>query len=134
MGRSEVILLDTPVLLWAALEPKRLSRTASAAIRRARRREGLAVAAVTLWELANLAVRGRIELSGTLESALDQITDGVIIQPLTIAVSAVAAQFPPSFPRDPADRLIAATAVVHGLTLITRDERLQSSPLLKTIW
>jgi PIN domain nuclease of toxin-antitoxin system len=51
-----------------------------------------------------------------------------------LEVAALAAQFPDDFPRDPADRLIAATARAEGMTLITRDQRIRQSPLLKTLW
>jgi len=54
--------------------------------------------------------------------------------PITPAIAALATQFPESYPRDPADRLIGATARAEGLPLVTRDERIRSSPLLKTIW
>jgi PIN domain nuclease of toxin-antitoxin system len=53
---------------------------------------------------------------------------------MTAEIAALAAQFPDDYPRDPADRLIGATARAEGLTLITRDERIRRSPLLKTVW
>lgn len=56
------------------------------------------------------------------------------VLPITLEVAALAAQFPEDFPRDPADRLIAATARAEGMTLITRDQRICQSPLLKTLW
>ncbi|MGA8151268.1 MAG: PIN domain-containing protein [Terriglobales bacterium] len=56
-----MILLDTHVLIWAAIEPKRLSRAAVSALRRARATDGMAVASITLWETASLFARGRIE-------------------------------------------------------------------------
>jgi PIN domain nuclease of toxin-antitoxin system len=59
---------------------------------------------------------------------------GVTIKPITPEVAALAAQFPEDFPHDPADRLIAATARAEGLSLVTHDERLRRSPLLRTVW
>jgi PIN domain nuclease of toxin-antitoxin system len=58
----------------------------------------------------------------------------VTVRPITPEISALAAQFPNDFPRDPADRLIGATARAEGLTLITRDENIRRSPLLRTLW
>jgi PIN domain nuclease of toxin-antitoxin system len=58
----------------------------------------------------------------------------VIVRPLTPEIAALATHFPPDFPLDPGDRLIVATARAEGLTLITRDERIRKSPLVKTLW
>src|SRR5262252_6770067 len=129
-----MILLDTHILIWAQCDPAKLSRAASSAIRRARRKQGLAIAAISLWETAQLLTRGRIRLPGTIQTALQAITEKVVIHPLTAEIAITAAQFPDQFPGDPIDRLIAATAVVHGMAFITRDERLRCSPLLNTIW
>jgi PIN domain nuclease of toxin-antitoxin system len=131
-----VILLDTHVLVWLVADPARLSRGAASAIRRARTNQGIAIAAISLWELAVLFARGRLEATGTIEASVQLILDrsGVILKPLTPEVAALATQFPQDFPADPADRFIAATARAEGLTLITRDERIRKSPLVKTIW
>lgn len=53
---------------------------------------------------------------------------------LTPTVAALATQFPDDFPRDPADRIIAATARDRGLPLVTADERIRACPLVQTIW
>jgi len=129
-----MILLDTHALVWAVAEHKRLSQPALAAIRRARRGDGLAVAAITLWELAALIARGRIQAYGTLEASLRLLIEGVTVKPITPEIATLAAQFPEDYPRDPADRLIGATARAEGLVLVTRDDRVRRSHLLKTIW
>ncbi|MGO9272246.1 MAG: PIN domain-containing protein [Terriglobia bacterium] len=49
-------------------------------------------------------------------------------------IAALATQFPDDYPPDPADRLIGATARAEGLVLVTHDEKIRSSPLLKTLW
>jgi len=95
---------------------------------------GLAIADVTLWELAMLLSRGRIQAYGTVEASVRLLTEGMVIKSITPEIAAISSQFPPDFPRDPADRLIAATAKSEGLALITHDEKLRSSPLLQTIW
>ena len=129
-----MILLDTHALVWAVAESKRLSRAAARAIRKARAEDGVAIAAITLWELAALIARGRIQAYGTVEASVRLLVEGVTIKPLTAEIAALATQFPDDYPRDPADRLIGATARAEGLVLITRDERIRNSPLLKTIW
>lgn len=129
-----MILLDTHALVWAVAEPKRLSRAAAAAIRRARARDGVAIAAITLWELASLLARGRIQAYGSVEASVRLLTEGVTVLPLTPEIAALATQFPADYPQDSADRLIGGTARAEGLVLITRDEKVRSSPLLKTLW
>jgi PIN domain nuclease of toxin-antitoxin system len=131
-----VILLDTHVLIWATIEPKRLSRTAVSALRRARASDGLAVASITLWETAALFARGRIETYGTVEASVRQVLEavGAIVKPITPEIAALATQFPDAYPRDPADRIIGATARAEGIALVTHDERIRGSSLLRTIW
>jgi PIN domain nuclease of toxin-antitoxin system len=131
-----LILLDTHVLVWAVAEPQRLSRVAAAAIRRGRAGGGLGIAAITIWELAVLFARGNLRAPGTIEDSIQLILEssGVSVRPLTATVAALATQFPPDFPKDPADRLIGATARAEGIALVTRDEQIRKSRLLNTIW
>jgi len=131
-----VILLDTHVLLWLCLEPRRLSRRAAAAIRRSLASGGLGVASISLWEIAMLVALGRLSPRGTPDAWLATLIEisGVVVKELTPTVAVLSTQFPGDFPRDPADRLIGATARAEGLPLVTRDERIRASSLLKTIW
>jgi PIN domain nuclease of toxin-antitoxin system len=129
-----VILLDTHVLIWARDDSKQLSRTAASAIRRARNDGGLAISAITLWELASLLDSGKIQAYGTVEASVRLLVEDVTVRPITPEIAALAAQFPDDYSRDPADRLIGATARAEGLTLITRDENIRRSPLLRTVW
>jgi PIN domain nuclease of toxin-antitoxin system len=129
-----VIVLDTHVLLWAIADSKKLSRAADAAIRRSRQVDGLAISAITLWELASLVTQGRIRGYGTVEGSVNRLIEGVTVKAITPEIASLAAQFPHDYPHDPADRIIGATARAEGLALITRDESIRKSPLLKTIW
>ena len=129
-----MILLDSHVLIWAVADSKRLSKAAASAIRRARRGDGLAVSAITAYEVAWQIASGRIQGYGTVETSVLRFLEGVTVRPITPEIAALAAQFPEDYPRDPADRLIGATARAEGLTLVTRDERIRRSPLLKTVW
>ena len=129
-----MILLDTHVLVWMVADSGRLSRAAVAAIRTAQREGGVAISAITLWELASLITRGRIQAYGTVDASIRLLIEGVAIKPLTTEIAALSTQFPDDFPRDPADRLIAATARAEGVLLVTHDDRLRKSPLLRTAW
>jgi len=131
-----VILLDTHVLVWLVGQPEKLSKAAASAIRRARSSDGLSIADVTIWELALLLSRGVLQSGGTVENTLRNLLgrSGVSIKPITPEIAALATQFPIDYPRDPIDRLIGATARAEGLALVTRNEGIRKSPLLKTIW
>lgn len=131
-----MILLDTHVLLWLLLEPKRLSASAAAAIRKSLVTGGIAIASITLWELAMMIALGRITPRGTPEAWLSELVErsGVVVKDITPAVATLATHFPPDFPADPADRLIAATARAEGMSLVTRDAKLRGSPVLRTVW
>ncbi|MGB9489526.1 MAG: type II toxin-antitoxin system VapC family toxin [Terriglobales bacterium] len=129
-----MIILDTHVLYWAVDDSKHLSSAAASAIRRARRGGGIAVSAITLWELSWLFALGRIRSYGTIETSLRKMTEGVTILPITPEIAALAAQFPADYPSDPSDRIIGATARAEGIMLVTRDERIRRSPLVRTVW
>jgi PIN domain nuclease of toxin-antitoxin system len=131
-----VILLDTHVLYWMANDSKRLSRRARETIREARqeRQAGIAIATITVWELAWLAQNGRIELSVSVESFVRELVARVILRPVTPEIAALSVRLPDKFPKDPADRLIAATAMVEGMRLVTADARIRQSKVVKTVW
>jgi PIN domain nuclease of toxin-antitoxin system len=135
MGRQrEVILLDTHTLVWLTAEPGKLSRPAASAIRRAIRGGGIAISAITLWELAWLASHSRLELTGTLEAYLEEIASRVVVLPLTPKIAALANQFAPDYSSDPCDRLIGATALAEGLLLVTKDSKIRDCRQIRTLW
>jgi PIN domain nuclease of toxin-antitoxin system len=129
-----VILLDTHTLVWLRAEPTKLSRRAEEAIRTARQGDGLAISAITLWELAWLASHGRLNFSGTVDAFVQKATSGITIRPITIQVAVLANQFPATYPADPSDRLIGATALSEGIPLVTKDRTIRNFKQVKTIW
>ena len=130
-----MILLDTHVVIWLALESGRISKRARAAIQETRQRgEGLAVSDITLLEIATIENKGRIKLNASLEAFLAEIEARFIVLPITGRICVSALALPAAYPRDPADRVIGATALVEGFPLITADDGIRRSKALKTIW
>jgi PIN domain nuclease of toxin-antitoxin system len=120
------LLLDTHVWLWLVAGSPDLSTAARNAIERAAAAGALRIAAISLWEIALLAARGRIVLGKSVGLWLDEaLADpGPAIDPLSPRVAVEAWSLPEAFHRDPADRLIVATARVVNATLMTRDRRI----------
>jgi PIN domain nuclease of toxin-antitoxin system len=130
-----VILLDTHVVVWLAFEQNRISAKARAAIDDARRNaDGLAISDITLLELATLVRKGRIHLSISLESFLQEVESMFVVLPITGRACARAMGLPAKYPKDPADRVIGATALVEGLALLTADRAIARSKTIQTIW
>lgn len=129
-----MILLDTHVLIWMVNDPAQLSKKAEGAIRGAASGGGLAISAMSLWELAYLAARGRVNPTGTVEAFVQKITARVAIQPITLEIAVIASQFPATYPADATDKLIGATALAEGMALVTADRKILRSGLIRTIW
>lgn len=130
-----MILVDTHVVVWLAFAQEQISRRARAAIDSARKNaEGLAISDITLMELATLVSKGRVRLDISLESFLEEVELRFVVLPINARVCARAVTLPEAYPKDPADRIIGATALVKGLTLLTADRQIQQSKTVQTIW
>ena len=129
---EKVILLDTHALIWLVNDPGRLSLRASEAIRGAS--GGIAISAITLWEVAWLATNGRLDINGTVDAFVERIASRAVIRPITMKIAVLATQLPDTYPGDPSDRLIGATALAEGMPLVTKDQNIRSSKQVKTIW
>jgi PIN domain nuclease of toxin-antitoxin system len=127
------VLLDTHALHWWSAEPNRLSTPAIRAIDEA---DELAVSAVSWYELAWMAKHERIVLTTPVRSWLDQLARDVRTAGITTAIADTAVSLPTSFPGDPADRMIYATAIESGWRLVTKDRRLRDFPYPRgiTVW
>lgn len=130
-----MILLDTHVVVWLAFDQRLLSKKAREAINEARQNgEGLAISDVTLLELTTLTSKGRIHLDIGLESFLREIEVRFVVIPISGRACVRALGLPATYPKDPADRMIGATALVEGLPLLTADREIRRSRAVHTIW
>ena len=127
------ILLDTHVWVWSQAQPERLGPATTERIEDPCR--ALYVSPVSSLEIARLAAHGRLELApdvaGWVTASLDLLACATVEVGHDIATCAYA--LPGAFHRDPADRLLVATARVHGLTLLTADERILAYPHVETL-
>lgn len=127
------LLLDTHVVHWWSAEPKRVSAAARKALEEA---DEHVVAAVSWYELAWLAEHDRIVVNIPTRSWLYGLAAQLRTIPISPAIADTAAALPASFPGDPADRLIYATAIEHDLKLVTKDREIRDhdQPRSRTVW
>ena len=128
-------LLDTHVLLWWLEDGHRLSPAQRRILETADLEAPLGVSDISLWEIAMLENLRRIALSIPLREWLEKAVAPPIVQRVGIspAVAAEVASLPESLHRDPADRILVATARVNGLTLVTQDRRILDADLVPTL-
>ena len=130
-----MILLDTHVVLWLALEPARISSKARLVIEEARRQgQRVAICDISLLEITTAERKSRITLNQGLGPFLAEVEQRFSVFPITGEICVRAARLPSTYPKDPADRIIAATALVERVPLLTADDAIRRSRALQTIW
>ncbi len=122
-------------MIWLAQEYGRISPKAKSAIEQARKKElGLAISGITLVEIAQLASRDRIRLAPDAETFLAEIDLRFAVLPITGNIALQAFALPAKYPKDPADRIIGATALIEDIPLLTADTHIRNSRLVPTVW
>jgi PIN domain nuclease of toxin-antitoxin system len=132
-----VIVLDTHALIWWVSEPTRVPararRLLDAAVKAGER---IAVSSISIWEVVMLVDRGRLMLTLAMDVWIEQVESLAFLefQPVDNRIATRAVRLE-NFPhRDPADRMITATALELGATLITADAQLRAYAPVKTVW
>jgi PIN domain nuclease of toxin-antitoxin system len=125
-SEARLLLLDTHVWIWLMLANPELTDSGRQVINRAAASGQLMIAAISVWEAALLASRGRVVVDRPLAQWIMEAVSapGLLIEPLLPQIAVEASSLPETFHRDPADRLIVATARVENATLMTRDQRI----------
>ena len=131
-----MILLDTHALVWWVADAARLSLRAKRAIRGALREGHVAASAISLFEIATALRRRRLVLAVPPEQWLADVRllPELRFEPLSAEIAQIAGSFDETVPGDPADRIIAATAIALDLKLVTADEKLRAAPRLQAVW
>lgn len=127
------LVADTHALVWQLSADARMGARARARLERSLAREELCVSAMSFWEIAMLASRGRLRLEGTAAGLRWRVLDmGIRELPVGGDVALHAAALAPALV-DPVDCIVAATAVAHGATLVTADTRLLEAGVVDVV-
>jgi PIN domain nuclease of toxin-antitoxin system len=131
-----LIVLDTHVWVWWVASPERLSVAARERIDKAAEELQVHISAISSWEIAMLVKKERLELTMDVEEwvARSEALPFFRFVPMDNRIAILSNQLPEEFHDDPADRIITATALVLGATLITRDRNLRDYPHVETLW
>ncbi|MGI9289081.1 MAG: type II toxin-antitoxin system VapC family toxin [Pseudomonadales bacterium] len=132
-----MIVLDTHTLIWWVDGSAQLSASAKRLINKTLKDGGeVIVSSMSAWEVAMLISRGRLVLSMDVDSWLDEVAriDGVRFMPVDNEIGVKSTQLPGRFHKDPADRMIVATARKLSVPLVTADDKIQQYEHVKTIW
>ncbi len=131
-----MIIVDTHVIIWDALKPELLSNKASNSLKEANERDGIIFCEISLWEIAMLIKKKRISINASYLEFIKLIktSNKYIFKGLSPEIAELSANFPSEINQDPADRIICATSIINNAALITADNNLRKSKIIKTIW
>ena len=131
-----MILMDTCAILWDALEPQQITPYALEAINKADTHNALIISDISIWEISILIKKGRIEVSASPANFINLFLQSRNVSIISISpeIAELSVNFGRELNNDPADRIIAATSIVHNARLITADVNLLNCELLDTLW
>jgi PIN domain nuclease of toxin-antitoxin system len=131
-----VIVLDTHAWVWWVTKPDALSPEARRAVEGAVQADGIYVSSISVWELAMLVAKGRLELKLDVHDwvAGCESLPFFTFVPVDNNIALRSINLPGYDHSDPADRIIIATAITMGNTLVTQDRRIRGYQQVKTVW
>jgi len=131
-----MIVMDTCAILWDALEPKQLTKKAIKAIDNADKHNALLIADISIWEIAMLNKKGRVKIDTTAANFISLFLQSRNISVISISpeIAELSVSFDTDINSDPADRIIAATSIIHNARLVTADKNLRATEMVDTLW
>jgi PIN domain nuclease of toxin-antitoxin system len=136
MEGDGVIVVDTHIIIWDALDPEKLTPSAKRALTCADRSDGILICEISLWEIAMLMKKKRLVIDVDYQTFINLVLQSrnYILQNLTPEIADASVCIDLGKNKDPADHIIAATAAIKGISLVTAGQQIQNSSALKTIW
>lgn len=131
-----MILLDTHVLVWYVGQPKLLSSKTIQLINSSVKKKQIIVSSISIWEICLLVKKERLKLTMDLESFVNRLESLPFIRfiPVDNRIFTKSVTLPPPLHDDPADRIIIATALIEGASLVTADKKIQKYSLVRSVW
>jgi PIN domain nuclease of toxin-antitoxin system len=131
-----MILMDTCAIVWDALEPEKLTQKAITAINNADKQNALIISDISIWEISMLIKNHRIEVEATPAKFINLFLQSrnISVQSISPEIAELSVNFSSEINNDPADRIIAATSIIHNSRLVTADKNLLASEMLDTVW
>ena len=131
-----MIVLDSCAIIWDALNADRLTTKAKQTMRAAEADRELMISDISIWEIAMLVARKRLEIEETVSSFINLYLQyrTITVQPISSEIAELSVSFGREINSDPADRIIAATTILTGAKLVTADDNLIHSAIIPTVW
>ena len=123
---SDSLLLDTHILLWILLEPNKIPEAVKLQIESAQADNKLMISSISLWEIAVLKYKKRINIYEPIKDFLESIVkiEGMSVVEISAEIAAESIMLLDNFHNDPADRIIVASARCTGAVLVTKDQKI----------
>lgn len=131
-----MITIDTHVIIWEALRPDLITQRARTAIENANETDGIIFSEISLWEIAMLMEKRRIEVDISYIEFIHLIkaSNNYIFKGISPEIAELSTSFSSDINLDPADRIICATSIIINTSLVTADDNLRKSKTVNTIW
>lgn len=131
-----MILMDTCAIIWDALQPTKLTPKALEAINKADQQHALVICDISIWEISMLIKKRRIEVETPAANFINLFLQSrnISVQSISPEIAELSVSFGSEINNDPADRIIAATTIIHNAHLVTADQNLRDSQMLDTVW
>ncbi len=131
-----MILLDTHAWVWWVHNPQELSSAANSAIDAAREASAVYVSSMSVWEVALLVAKGRLQLTMGVEDWIirSEALPFLNFIPVDNGIAVRSTTLPGTLHSDPADRIIIASALTLGVAIVTKDEKIKRYRHVETVW